>query len=70
MPVIEDGEMEAGNASSGGGEGGGLFASVDGRNLDRETVEAVETRKNRNAVVLAFPPGASPTETTPSGPGS
>jgi len=57
MPVIEDGEMEAGNASSGGGEGGGLFASVDGRNLDRETVEAVETRKNRNAVVLAFPPG-------------
>ena len=64
MPVIEDGEMEAGNVgSSGGGEP--LFGSADPPTLPeyasdsrfQEVEEAVALRKNRNAVVLAFPPG-------------
>ncbi|MGK7296922.1 MAG: phage portal protein [Candidatus Wenzhouxiangella sp. M2_3B_020] len=66
MPVIDDGPMEAGNAgSSGGGGAGGLFGSADRPRLPDydsdprsvEVEEAVGLSKNRNAVVLAFPPG-------------
>lgn len=50
LPVIEDGEMEEGNAGSGGGDGGGLFGSAA---VEQAKADAL----SKGAVVLGFPMG-------------
>lgn len=77
MPIVEDGEMEEGNAGSGGGDGG-LFGSVgrpehlrkysdnitedDLREAYRIAGSEFSATEAQSPVVLTYPPGGVPIE--------